>query len=331
MSLENATPPAAAAEPAAPVIDSLEADVMDVFGIEQPTTETPGEPAATPVPGEGAAPVEAPAAAPIPPTPAAAEPAPVVPPGQEPPPATPTTPAAAPTPPVAPSPEALKTASLEAQVLALQTSLDALRANPAGGQPQAGNEPGPGGQPQQPALPQYALTLPEPVEQALNSEDPQVFKAGVLNIMNSLATIVHHNVRTEMGLRLQKFEQDLKAGDTAKSQAEAAEAAKNQYYELFPAHNNPTLLPIIQQESGRLAAEYPGLSWGPEFMTSLGARVNAAVAAITGQQAPQAQPFTPTPAVPVPPRPAAGLPSGTRGEVPGSELTGSDLIEDTFR
>lgn len=328
MSLENQTP--TSPEPSAE--ESLALEVADIFGIEQPSIETAEPPAASPsaappAPVEGAAPVEAPAAAPEPsPAPVAPEPAPAPASSTPAPSPAPTTPPATPTP--APDPRDLQLASLTATVQSLQAALEQQRANQPGGQPSAA-EPGQG-TPQAPQLPQYALTLPPQVEEALSSEDPTVFRAGVLNIINNLAAIVHHNVRTEFNHRLATFQQERQNDEVVTRQAQEREAQKEQYYSLFPGHKNPTIEPIIQQQAGKLATEYPGLSWGPEFMNALGARVNNALTELTGAApAPAPAPFTPQPSVPA--RPAPGLPTGTRGEVPGSELSGSDLIEDTFR
>jgi hypothetical protein len=168
------------------------------------------------------------------------------------------------------------------------------------------------------------------VRDALLSEEPEHNAAAIQHIMNAVATIVHTRV---MGLVDQRFQAETTARQSATTVEERSRQmteAKEEYFKAFPGHREPLMQPIIASEAGQMAAQYPNLSWGPDYINALGARVNAAVAKLRGE--PAQEPTTPTPAPAPAPKPAAGLPSGTRtAPVPGSELEGSDLIEDTFR
>ena len=177
---------------------ALEADVMDVFQLA-PISGAPAEaapeapaPAAPSPPPPGPAPVAPPppgeGAGPVPPAPAAPAPASPPPPGLE-------APApAAPTPPPPPVVDeaALRTASLEAQNLALQAEIDRIRgATPATPAPPGPPQPGQPGADGQPEEVRYALSIPDPLFDAIMSEDPAQNRQGMTILVNSLATNIH--------------------------------------------------------------------------------------------------------------------------------------------
>lgn len=240
------------------------------------------------------------------------------PPGQQPAQAGQTPAPAAATPPVAPvDPNLLRVNSLEATVQALQAELAAARAQPpapggAGATPQADG---------QPELPRYALQLPQAVAAALTSGDDAQTVAGVTHMMNSLASIVHHNVRLEMSARFNQLMTAAREQETAGENQRFIQDSRADYYKAFPTHNDPLILPLIQSESMAMAGEFPGAPWNENYRNALGQRVEARLAQLRGQ----AGVVTP------PPAPAAMLPVGARpGDAPGGELTGGDLIADTF-
>lgn len=332
---------------------SLEDEVFDVLSIdglpgasgvsddEPAPAATGGEP--TPKAGEGvAAPSPSPeptpsAAAEEPPTPAAAEPASEPPAGQPAPQAEPGTPQPAPQPPQ-PDEAALREASLTAQVDALKRTIETLRASPqpsaqpsgtpTGAAPESGQSPAE-------QLVRYNLTLPQPVMDQLQSEDPAQFAQAISRIVNDLGTIVHNSVinqvRQEVGAKfehLSKFASESQETDVR----EAARAdAKKQYYDAFPTHQNELIEPIIQTEARKMAAEFPGLPWNADYINALGARVNGALAQLRGEQ-PQPAP-EPAPSGQQPPKkPAAMMPSGNRGGTgaPQPSSADEDLILDTL-
>jgi hypothetical protein len=175
-------------------------------------------------------------------------------------------------------------------------------------------------------MPRYALTLPPQVAAALTSgEDTQVV-AGITHMMNSLATIVHHNVRLENRQALGQIMQFAQQHETEQAQATQVSASREDYYKAFPSHKDPLILPIIQAESMAMAGEFPGLPWNDNYRNALGQRVEARLTQLRGGVQQQPNGGTPPPA-----QPAASLPGGARQEpVPGGELTGGDLIVDTF-
>lgn len=339
MSLNNDTQPL----PSPAVIDAsmatIEADVAEMFGLgEQPAGEavSGGEtsggasPSSTPASSEPAgggeqapsppadtSPAAEPAATPASPTPEGT-PAPATPPaapGAE---GAPTAPPAAPV-----DEQALRVHSLEATVQALTQQLEQLRANPSSGQPPAqGTESG-----SQPAVeppPGYRLTLPQPVFEAIFGENatPETQQAGVVNLINNLASIVHHNVRQEYRAALNGLVQAAREQEQIGQRTDAAAKGREDYYRAFPQHQNELVRPLIADEAQKMAGEFPNLAWGTDYINALGVRVNNRIAALTAA----AQPAVQTPA----PAPAASLPTGTRTETPGTALTGEDLIMDTF-
>lgn len=227
-------------------------------------------------------------------------------------------PAAAP-PPVAPvDAEKLRLQSLEAQVEALQAELGRARANPPA---QPGATPAGGGTAQPDDLPRYALSLPPQVLAALTSDDEQQFSAGVTTMLNSLATIVHHNVRLEMRQAFAGLMNSAREQDSQTQTATAVQSAREDYYKAFPAHKDPLILPLIQAESQAMSAQFPNLAWSDDFRNALGQRVEARLAQLRGQGNGGQPPAAPAASIPAGPRPNESL---------GGELTGGDLIADTF-
>lgn len=345
MSLENNSMPSNTAIDQG--LESMEADVAELFGIgertaepavqagggaDAPASNTPAEPAgetgsAPSSPAEPPAAPAAPAAAPA--TPAASTPAePTAPAPTAPPAAAPPNAAPSAQPPVAPTAEALKVQSLEATVEGLQAEIARLRASPVAAPAQAaGNATGENGEAPE-ALPQYRLSLPQQVATAIQSDDPAQQIAGINHMMNSLATIVHANVRKEVQETIQQALSSVSQSDAEAARAQQISSGQEQYYAAFPDHKNPLILPLIQAEARDMVAQFPNLQWGADYIAALGQRVNERVAKLTGGGQPAAQ-STPVNAPPA--APAASIPSGTRGEVQGrAELGGSDLIEDTF-
>ena len=320
--------------------ESREADIDAMFGMNADEEVAAGEGEATApdaaAGAAGAAPEDGPAPAPALPVPGETPPSPsgdvaATPPAAKPgevstPPSgqqpaqtgQPPAPGAPPAPAAPVDPNLLRVNSLEATVAALQAELAASRASPA----QAGQSPQAQTSGQQDDLPRYALTLPPQVAAALTSGEDQQTVAGVTHMMNSLATIVHHNVRLEMRQALGQLLQTAQAQQSEQETSKFIQDSRADYYGAFPAHNNPLILPIIQAESVAMSGEFPGLPWNENYRNALGQRVEARLAQLRGQQQPQGQ---------APPAaPAAMLPVGSRQEVPGSELTGGDLIADTF-
>ena len=248
-------------------------------------------------------------------SPAPAAPSPVTTPGsapsdqQQPP-----TPAAAtPEAPAAPSASELELASLKAQVAALSAQ---LAEKPGSGE----SAPEPAGT--QPTAPQpLNVQLPDELFAAITSEDPMAARQGMNTLVSTIATGL--NFRFEA--RLAELRKEVGEKFTAKdSEAQAAarqdEAAQQraEYFEAFPTHNKPILLPIVAQEAAQLAAEFPNLPWDKNFVNALGVRVNNKLAELQGS--------TPAPTTPTIPAPAPFTPGGNRQ--PGD--VNLDLISETL-
>jgi len=220
---------------------------------------------------------------------------------------------------------ALRVQSLEATVQALQAELARSRAIPPQaqapqqpGQTQQGGGPGPADD-----LPRYALSLPQQVAAALVSGDDQQTLAGITNMMNSLATIVHHNVRQEMRQNFAALVGAARQQEYETTQSNVIALAREDYFSAFPDHRSPLVMPLVQAEAVAMTAEYPGLGWNEQYRNALGQRVNARLEQL--RQTGAANGGTPPPQ-----QPAAMIPTGPRPAPTGSELTGGDLIMDTF-
>jgi len=304
-------------------LDSFEmpSDAPEAAGASVPAAAPP----AAPEPGAGVvapSPVPAPVpAAPAAPTNVAPAPAPAAP--EALPPlaapatgATPQAPAAAP--PAAPTPEALELASLRAQVAHL---LQAQQQQPSATAPAA--------TPAQPAeeAVRYDLAIPDQLASAIFNEDANVARNGMTHLVNSLATQIHTRLRNEYREELQTFRQEGQRAQQQQTEAQQVETMQQEYYGQFPAHNNPAIKQIVAHEAQQLQAQYPALTWGPDYRNALGARVNATLAALAAPAAPAPSPTpAPTPA----PRPAAFASPGTRGAIPAFEGDPQALMNDTF-
>lgn len=327
---------------------ALEAEVASVFmfddaPVSEPAPEAPAAapPTASVTPGAGESAEMAPGGtppAPVPPPPPPPPPAPAPatppPPGLEAPTAVPGTPPSPPAP-AAPAVDegVLKAASLEAQVGALQAELAKLR----GQQPPApGTQPAPGapaatlGTDGQPEEVRYNLSIPDPLFAAIMSEDPAQNRLGMTTLVNSLATNIHTNLRNEINSRLAAMQSRQEQDRTQQEQTAALAEARTQYFQRFPQHNDPLIGPILSQQVRQLAVEYPNLPWDDNYMNALGARVNAALAKLTGQATPV--PPAPPPPPPPTPRPAAMLPIGAPrpGGVEPDPFNSEDTIASTF-
>jgi len=247
-------------------------------------------------------------------SPSSAAPSPVTTPGSAPSdqqPATP--PAATPEAPAAPSASELELASLKAQVAALSAQ---LAEKPGSGE----SAPDPAGT--QPTAPQpLNVQLPDELFAAITSEDPMTARQGMNTLVSTIATGL--NFRFEA--RLAELREEVGEKFTAKdSEAQAAarqdEAAQQraEYFEAFPTHNKPILLPSVAQEAAQLAAEFPNLPWDKNFVNALGVRVNNKLAELQGS--------TPVPSAPSIPAPAPFTPGGNRQPVD----TNLDLISETL-
>lgn len=335
MSTEAQAP---AAEPAGES-DSQAAEMAGVFGLDTAFL-TGGEPA----PGSTEALASEPAAGVAAPSPAAEpSPAPVAPPAPvvEPAPAQPladanASPVAAPVvdpaaPPRTPEDQALYVRSLEAQVAALKATPPAQPQAPA----PSGSSSAPGTAPTE-ETPAYALSIPTDVTAAIFGEDQSTAVSGLTHLINSLAKVIHQKVVSDINPRIQAVRSEYaEAGAMAQRQAEAKQY-QDAYYGKFPTHNTPVLLPIIQEQAGLLAAQFPGVPVDDNWYNALGSRVNAAIGAASAAAGivPAAPAPTPAPAAPKPagmlpaaaPRAAALIP-GTEGS---DELNGVDNIMSTF-
>jgi len=311
------------------------ADIDEMFGMasDDETQTPPDGGAGQSAPGEGAgagvdegsspAPVTPPPSDGAAATPPATQPDGSTPPsGQQPAQAAPSPTPGTPPAPVAPvDAEALLRQSLEAQVQGLQAEVQRLRASPPAAPTQ---QPPGGGSAGADDLPRYQLNLPPQVAAALTSGDDQQTVAGITHMMNSLATIVHHNVRLEMSQRFGQLINAAREQDSQASTSTAINEAREDYYKAFPGHKDPLILPLIQAETMQMATEFPGLAWSDNYRNALGQRVEGRLAQLRGG-AQGSNGGTP------PALPATSLPSGgPRTETQGGELTGGDLIMDTF-
>lgn len=304
--------------------DALSQDIMDVFGVDlspaEPAPQAPatGEPSANAV-EEGAAPSAphqpepAPSSTPAEAVPSAAPSQPAAPaPAAA---AAPETSTPAPvTPPAAPTAEQLELAALRE----FKRNAEVAAAKPA---PQA--QPtveGTGPEAEEPPV-RYGLTIPDQLTEVIFGEDAGKASQAISFILNRQAEIVHANVVKQLRAEMETHGQRLLAPQREEEAAKDRQSAQQQYWDAFPDHNKPTIRLLVTEAASTLAAENPGIPWGPEFIAALGHRVNAQLAELAGK------PATPALGTPVPTAPAASIPPATRAAPPPSSApTGQEEI-----
>lgn len=212
--------------------------------------------------------------------------------------------------------EALAEASRNAEVERLKRELAALQKQseePKTTQPKSSEE-----QPKGPIAPEYKAQLPEQVLQALDSEDPAVRGNAMNGLMNGIMRTAHQVALNEV----QKMRETI-LGEIKNEQAQTTQLTEQQqevsklqekYYAAFPSHKDDKMLPIVQMQSSRLAAEFPDAPFDENFIAALGSRVNKYLSDL-GVQTPAATEGNPAK---VPNKPAAQLPAGTRSSQPGA-------------
>lgn len=224
-------------------------------------------------------------------------------------------------------PAALEMQSLKARLEAAEAALAQANQPPADGQPGAGQQ---GGQPDTPVEP-INVQLPQPMMEAILSEDPQQAAQGINGLVSLIATGLNHRFRAQMAqleTRMAAQVQGITSPQQEAAAAADAEQKRNDYFAAFPQHNKPVFMPILAQEAEALAAQYPGVAWDENFRNTLGARVTAKLqeaGVVLGPGNPQA---TQTPVQAAPARPAAMLPTGAR---PAPADDDSNLVADTFK
>lgn len=317
--------------------EQLDAELRTVFGWDD-------EPVTAPEPAAPATPVPAPAPAPTPPEVQAAvpsaEPEAVV--------SVAPAPAASVTPPVATIPATgtpaenlpplepqpvvapieteaernLRFANTEAQLAAATAELARVRQEP---QQAVSQQTGITEQPEQVS---YELRIPDEVSDAILGEDLAVSKHGLQHLVNSLATVVHTRVRAEFVQQLESVKSIITSKDQQEQEqrADAARTAlQQQYFAKFPEHSKPVLSHILYAQAQKLSAEYPAAVADDNYFNALGARVNAAIAEINGQQVAPAT----VPAVPA--QPAAMMPTSARTSIPVAKtLTAENELMELF-
>lgn len=277
--------PAAAAEPPATVrtnIGEIGADIQALFDYD-PFSGEPAAAPAQPLPAAPAQPQAEPAAQ-QPAAPQVPDPA-----------ATPAQPAAGPT-----QPDAL---AVIAQVLASQQQqLQQTQQTQQQAQ-----------QPQQPdvEIPQhgYQFNIPEPLINALASENPVERSQAVQAVMMTTARTVHQEVVRSLRAEMARAVPNLIQGQIQEHQRR--QAVFNDFYGKYPQFSDPRLRPVVVQTAQQIATARGFQGWSPELRDAVGAHLTQLFAAVGGQpMAPAAAPAAALPAAPVI-VPSAARPAGS--------------------
>jgi hypothetical protein len=176
---------------------------------------------------------------------------------------------------------------------------------------------------------QYQLTVPAEIVNDLRSEDLGVVNRGLTVLVNSLATVIHATVRTELDGKLRHL-----AGWAARNAHAISQKLIQQdrvradFYGAFPDLNHPVLHPIVEQVMNDTIQQTGATAWSPELRDMIGNNVRVAVRTVAlgpdGARAvmtPPAQPASTVAAKPAAPAPRATFNSGAR-PAPAVDPTG---------
>lgn len=174
----------------------------------------------------------------------------------------------------------LRLASVDALSQQNQELLARLRAYEQGGQPPQQQGQGQQPQPNQPGggqEPPLRLVVPDPLFDAMMSDDPATAKQG----MSVLITAVAENaVQAAMKRVVPLIDQRMSAVTQALTQGEEVQKMEASYFERFPTHNNELFKPLIQQVVHDKYKTFPHAKWDEVMMDAVGATVNEKLKAI---------------------------------------------------
>lgn len=205
-------------------------------------------------------------------------------------------------------PRDLELASLRAQVEQLTRGQQppTQGAPPAGQQPQSQGQPG--------AMPAYPeLQVPADYLQALQGEDQRLGQYALSNLLQQSAGIVHQKIIAEVR---QMFDNELQTFRASLQSDQQTQSAIDDYYSHFPQHKAAGA--IVAQEVQAMQSQFPGAPYNENYRNALGARVNQALAALTGASAGNGAPAPPAPSTPPTP-PAPPLPPSNRQSLGGTD------------
>lgn len=327
-----------AAAPSPEVSGEFDADVLSVFGFEseasaEPSTEpaaaapevpaSPTPPASS-EPGEGVV-----APSPSPESAAPATPSVAAEPSLESAPATPTAPTpSTPTPatPTLDPEEALRQRSKDAQIEALQAQIAQLQKPEAPVPATSASQPGTGELPEEA---RFSLSVPEPVLADILGEDATK-AAGALNwVVNAIASTTMARAVQYVQSQLASHKQELAGASEMASAESQRQQMEAQYYEAFPDHKKPVMVPILSQVAREMAAEFPNHPYDGNYVAAMGARVNRRVAELLGGGAAPAQP-APAVAAPTPAPAPAAKPAGFVSPAPRPAPTTPDTPDEVL-
>lgn len=123
-------------------------------------------------------------------------------------------------------------------------------------------------------LTQYNFQIPEPVLQALDSEDPADRQRGITHLLNGVAHTVHTRVRQELQAVQQIFPEYASQAVSAHLQRQAI---REDFYTEFPQLNKKEFVETVKTTIQTVMAEDKVTEWTPQVRDKAGKRVLTAL------------------------------------------------------
>jgi hypothetical protein len=161
-------------------------------------------------------------------------------------------------------------------------------------------------------VPAYDFTIPQPLAQALSSDDPNERLRATGLLIKGTAQAVHRTLVQSMREETARVLPSL-VGAMIQQQAQSR-AIYDDFYGAYPMLNRQELYPVVAQTAMQLANARGYRGWTPEFKKDLADAVHAILRQVGG--VPVIQPAPTAVPAPTPPAPPAISQPGARPAAP---------------
>lgn len=134
-------------------------------------------------------------------------------------------------------------------------------------------------------VPDYNFQVPNETQKLLQSDDPNEFQQGLMQVQQGYAQSVHYNLLQQMQQMYNTIEQRIPevAQQTAQTQM-TQQDIKQDYFSQYPHHQDPNIQPLLQQVSERVLQQNPQASWNQNLRDQIGQEVDRIIQSFAGQQ-----------------------------------------------
>lgn len=173
-----------------------------------------------------------------------------------------------------------------------------MQQNQQGQGQQQGEAQGEGQQDLKQFVPDYNFQVPNETRKLLQSDSPEEFEQGLMQIQQGYAQTVHYNLLEQMQQMYNTIEQRIpEVAQQQATQTTKTEEIKQDFFGNYPELDNENLKPLVAQVSEQVLQQNPNAGWTPEIRDQIGQQVRQILQSVNGggqqqqqqQQAPPAQ------------------------------------------